>query len=321
MKRIHILIVLFFIVPVCLGAQVVDRIAAIVNGEMICLSELEKLSALIAREVEKSNPGMNEAERTKVVQEKVLDQLISQKLLDQEAKRLKIEVSKKEIEQAIEEVQKRNAFSRRELVAILKNEGFTMETYREQIARDMKKGRLIEYEIRSKINITDDEIKEYYVKNMAKPDIKEGIRIQQIFLAVPPESGEEKIHELQNLAKNILESLQKGGDFGTLAQQYSQDLSAPAGGDLGFFQKGELLPALEEAAYRLKDGEVGPLIKSQLGFHIIKVLEKREGDVKLDGWIKSRDQIKGVLYQKESERMFEQWLKNLKEKSFIEVRL
>jgi len=321
MKRIHILIVLFFIVPVCLGAQVVDRIAAIVNGEMICLSELEKLSGLIAREVERSNPALSEAERTKVVQEKVLDQLISQKLLDQEAKRLKIEVSKKEVDQAIEEVQKRNAFSRRELLAILKNEGFTMETYREQIAREMKKGRLIEYEIKSKINITDDAIKEYYVKNMAKPEIKEGIRIQQIFLAVPPESSEEKIQELQNLAQNILESLQKGNDFGTLAQQYSQDPSAPAGGDLGFFQKGELLPALEEAAYRLKDGEVGPLIKSQLGFHIIKVLEKREGDVKLDGWIKSRDQIKGVLYQKESERMFEQWLKNLKEKSFIEVRL
>ena len=321
MKRIHILIVLFFIVPVCLGAQVVDRIAAIVNGEMICLSELEKLSGLIAREVERSNPALSEAERTKVVQEKVLDQLISQKLLDQEAKRLKIEVSKKEVDQAIEEVQKRNAFSRRELLAILKNEGFTMETYREQIAREMKKGRLIEYEIKSKINITDDAIKEYYVKNMAKPEIKEGIRIQQIFLAVPPESSEEKIQELQNLAQNILESLQKGNDFGTLAQQYSQDPSAPAGGDLGFFQKGELLPALEEAAYRLKDGEVGPLIKSQLGFHIIKVLEKREGDVKLDGWMKSRDQIKGVLYQKESERMFEQWLKNLKEKSFIEVRL
>jgi peptidyl-prolyl cis-trans isomerase SurA len=247
---------------------------------------------------------MSEAERAKVVQEKVLDQLISQKLLDQEAKRLKIEVSKKEIDRAIEEVQKRNAFSRRELVAVLKNEGFTMETYREQIAQEMKKGRLIEYEIKSKINITDDAIKEYYVKNMAKPEIKEGIRIQQIFLAVPPESSEEKIQELQNLA-----------------QQYSQDPSAPAGGDLGFFQKGELLPALEEAAYRLKDGEVGPLIKSQLGFHIVKVLEKREGDVKLDGWMKSRDQIKGVLYQKESERMFEQWLKNLKEKSFIEVKL
>ena len=74
-----------------------------------------------------------------------------------------------------------------------------------------------------------------------------------------------------------------------------------------------MLPALEEAAYRLKDGEVSLLIRSPLGFHIVKVLEKREGDVKLDGWMKSRDQIKGVLYQKESERMFEQWLKNLKE--------
>jgi peptidyl-prolyl cis-trans isomerase SurA len=321
MKRIYTLIVLFFVVSLCSGAQVVDRIVAIVNGEMICLSELNKISGMVAREVERSNPALSAEEKIQIVQKKVLDQLINQKLLDQEAKRLKIEVNKKEIDRTIQDVQKRNAFSRRELLNVLKDEGLNMDTYREQIAQEIKKVRLIEYEIGSKVNITDDTIKEYYIKNMAKPEIKDGVRIQQIFLAVPPQAGEEKVQEMKNLAKEIFSNLEKGGDFGKLAQEFSQDSSAQAGGDLGFFQKGELLPVLEEAAYRLKEGEVSPLIQSQLGFHIIKVLEKREGEVKLDGWMKSRDQIKNTLYQKESDKMFEQWLKSLREKSFIEIRI
>jgi peptidyl-prolyl cis-trans isomerase SurA len=311
----------FFILPVSLSTQVVNRVVALVNGEMICLSELQKLSSLFTKEGEKSNPAMSEEERMKEIQGKVLDQLINQKLLDQEAKRLKIEVSKREVDRAVEDVQKRNSFSRRELLNALKNEGLTMEAYREQIEQEMKKVRLIEYEIKTKISITDDAIKEYYIKNMAKPEIKEGMRIQQIFLAIPPGASEEKINEIRNLATTILSSLQQGEDFGVLAQQFSQDPSAQAGGDLGFFKKGELLTVLEEAASRLKDGEVSPLIQSQLGFHIIKVLEKREGEVKLDGWMRSKDQIKSILYQRESEKMFEQWLKGLREKSIIEVKL
>jgi peptidyl-prolyl cis-trans isomerase SurA len=313
--------VLLFILPLCLGAQVVDRIVAIVNGEIICLSELQKMSITASREVEKSYPEVDAEERMQMVKKKVLEQLINQKLLDQEAIRLKIEVTGKEIDQTVQDVQKRNAFSRRELLNALKNEGLTMSTYREQIANEIKKVRLIEREISSKINITDEAIKEYYIKNMAKPEIKEGVRIQQIFLAVPPEAREERIEEIKNLAKEIFSNLEKGEDFGKLAQQYSQDPSAQAGGDLGFFQKGQLLPILEEAAYRLKEGEVSPLIQSQLGFHIIKVLEKREGEVKLDGWKESREQIKNILYQKESDRMFEQWLESLREKSFIDIRL
>ena len=191
MKRIYTLIVLFFVVSLCSGAQVVDRIVAIVNGEMICLSELNKISGMVAREVERSNPALSAEEKIQIVQKKVLDQLINQKLLDQEAKRLKIEVNKKEIDRTIQDVQKRNAFSRRELLNVLKDEGLNMDTYREQIAQEIKKVRLIEYEIGSKVNITDDTIKEYYIKNMAKPEIKDGVRIQQIFLAVPPLAGEE----------------------------------------------------------------------------------------------------------------------------------
>jgi peptidyl-prolyl cis-trans isomerase SurA len=321
MKRIHIFIVVFFILPISLSAQVVNRIVAVINGEMICLSELQKWSSLYTREVDRSNPTMSENEKLKAAQEKILDQLINQKLLDQEAKRLKIEVSKKEIDQAIEDVQKRNSFSRRELLNALKHEGLTLDTYREQIAQEIKKVRLVEYEIKSKLNITEDAIKDYYIKNMAKPEIREGVRIQQIFLAIPQQANEEKIVEVKALGKGILSSLEKGEDFGMLAQQFSQDPSAQAGGDLGFFKKGELLPILEETVYRLKEGEVSPLIQSQAGFHIVRVLEKREGDVKLDGWMKSRDQIKSILYQKESERMFEQWLKNLREKAFIEIKL
>jgi peptidyl-prolyl cis-trans isomerase SurA len=319
MKRLYF-VILFCILPICFGAQIIDRIVAVVNGEIICQSEIMKMSTLVAREVEQSKPALSAEEKMEIVQQRVIDQLITQKLLDQEAKRLKIEVSKKEIDRTVQDVQKRNSFTRREFIKALKNEGLTMDSYREQIAQEIKKMRLIEREISSKINITDEAIKEYYVKNMAKPEIKEGIRIQQIFLAVMPDSNEERIQEIRGLANEILSDLQKGVDFGKLAQEFSQDPSAQAGGDLGFFKKGELLPVLEEAAYRLKEGEVSPLIQSQLGFHIIKVLEKREGDVKLDGWVKNRDQIKNILYQKESDKMFEQWLKNLREKSFIEIK-
>jgi len=321
MKRMHILIMVFYILPVSLSAQVVDRIVALVNGEIICLSELKQFSLIINREAEKSNPALSQESRLVEIEKNVLDQLVNQKLLNQEAKRLKIEVNKKEVDRAIENIQKRNSFSRRDFLNALKKEGLTIDTYREQIEQEMKKVRLIEYEIKSKVNITDDAIQDYYIKNMAKPEIKEGVRIQQILLIIPPESNEEKVAEIKALAKVLLSGLEKGEDFGILAQQFSQDNSAQVGGDLGFFKKGELLPILEETAYQLKEGEVSPLIQSNLGFHIIKVLEKREGEVRLDGWMRSRDQIKNILSQRESEKMFEQWMKTLREKSYIEIRL
>lgn len=321
MKQIRLLSVLFLFLPFCLGSQIIDRIVAVVNGEIICLSELKKWCSFYLRESGRFAPETDMEERMRMIEGKVLDQLINQKLLDQEAKRLKIEVSKKEIDRAIEDVQKRNAFSRQEFLRVLKKEGLTMDIYREQIASEIKKMRLIEYEIGTKVKISDEEIKDYYLKNMAKPEIKEGVRIQQIFFALPPQADEEKIEEVRSFAMEIYEKLKRGEDFGKMAQEFSQDTSSQAGGDLGFFKKGELLPVLEEAAFQLNEGEMSPVIQSQLGFHIIKVLEKREGEVKPDGWIKSKDEIKNILYQKEVNRLFEEWLKKLREKSYIDIKL
>jgi peptidyl-prolyl cis-trans isomerase SurA len=297
---------------------VVDRIVAVVNQEIITLSEVEKLVGPFQEEIQ-AKDRLEKQERVREVYRKVLEKLIEEKLIDQEVKRSGVKVASKEIDGALEEVKRQNAITQEDLERLLSKEGLTLEAYKKEIEKRLQRMKLINWAMKAETKPGEKELRDFYQKNIDKYRSNEVYRPCQILFLLPKEATPEEIREIRKGCQRVLEKIKGGEDFGEMALLYSQDISAKDRGDLGYFKKGELLPDLEKEALRLQVGEVSGTIRTNLGFHIIKLLDRKGGIPFPFEEVKER--VKADYYQKEREKALQQFLSTLKEKSFIEIKL
>lgn len=167
-------------------------------------------------------------------------------------------------------------------------------------------GLLLQKEIESKVKVSDQDVKDYYEKNKERFAPVTQIRVSHILVKTEEE------------AKKILERLKKGGDFAQIAKKYSIDtVSAKNGGDLGFLSKGQMLPEIEEVATRLKIGEISEPIKTKSGHEIIKVTDKKRGQVvELE---KVKNLISQNLLAEKQKNVFDSYVEGLKKSYKIEI--
>ena len=298
-------------------AEVVDRIIAYVNDDIITLSELnERTNAFVA--ARRQNPFLREEEQSlEKIRRNILDLLINERLAAQEISRLKISVSDEEMAEAIGTILRENRLTQETLEAKLRQDGKTIEDLREQIKAGLEQKKLVNREVSSKTVITDEMIQAYYEDHIEEFERNERWRIQDIYLPfTPTDTPEERTH-LRNVAKRILERLRTEGDFTSLAKRYSQGPGAEAGGDLGFFSKGELEPVLEAAIEALKPGEVSPDIETTRGIHIIKLTEVDKSPAKPLEEVEGT--IRDLLYRREVDFRYREWLSGLRERSYVKI--
>jgi peptidyl-prolyl cis-trans isomerase SurA len=296
---------------------VVDRIIAYVNDDIITLSELnERTNAFVA--ARRQNPFLRGEEQSlEQIRRDMLDQLINERLAAQEISRLNISVSEEDVDQAIGRIMEENSLTQETLEAELRKDGRTYEDLREQIRRSMEQTKLVSREVRSKTVITDEMIQAYYQDHIEEFEGKERWRIQNIYLPYTPTDTLEERTYSRKVAKQILARLRAGGDFTSLAKRYSQGPGAEAGGDLGFFSEGELEPVLEAAVEALKPGQVSPDIETTRGIHIIKLTEVDKAPAKsLD---EVEDTIRDLLYKREVDFRYKEWLSGLRESSYVRI--
>src|SRR5262249_47133445 len=159
----------------------------------------------------------------------------------------------------------------------LKAQHMTVEKLRDTARSNLVVRKLLQDEVMSKIQIKPSDISAFYEKNPDKFKQPESVHAAHILIIVPPEADEKTKAALKARATEALQAAKSGKDFAALGRQYSQDGSAQHGGDLGFFPKGQMVPAFEQVAFSLKPGEISDLVQTQFGYHIIKVIEKRPG--------------------------------------------
>jgi parvulin-like peptidyl-prolyl isomerase len=165
----------------------------------------------------------------------------------------------------------------------------------------------------------EKELREFYQKNRDRYRGTETYRPAHILFYVPKEATSEEVQEIRKKCQRVLEKIRKGEDFGEMAVLYSEDASAKDRGDLGFFKKGELIPAIETQALRLKVGETSGIVRTDVGFHIFKLLERRGADA--PPFEEVRQRVEAEYNQTETERSFRQVITTLKEKAVIEIKL
>jgi len=319
-KRIFYLFgfILFLSGPTSSSEAVVDRVVAMVNQEIITLSEVEKRIPPQKEEVV-TEDRLQKQERTQALHRQVLEKLIEEKLIDQEAKKSAVKVSSKEVDAAVEEVKRRNGATQEDLERALAVEGLTLETYKKQIEKTIQRQRLINWSVKVEEKAGEKDLREFYKKNISRYRPNETYRPAQILFVIPKEATPGEIREIRKRCQNVLEKIRKGEDFGELAVLYSEDTSNKDRGDLGYFKKGELLPIFEKEALRLKVGEVSEIIRTEFGFHIIKLLDRKGTDPLPFEEVVER--VKADYYESEMEKAFRQFLTTLKEKAVIEIKL
>jgi peptidyl-prolyl cis-trans isomerase SurA len=304
--------------PVAAQARVINAIAAIVNDDIITLNDVFRESRPPVREAEKKS-SLDDAARSKIRQV-VLDQLVEKKLVEQKIHELNIKVGDDEIKQAIEDVKRQNKIDSQEAFkAALSSQGLTFEQYQAQLQEQLEKLRLISMEVRSKIQVGESEMRDYYEANLAKYSEEESFHARHIFFRISEKAPAEEIKRAMTSALMVLADAKSGKDFIELAKTYSEDPAARKdGGDLGIFKKGDMLPELEQTILAMKPGEVSELVVTPAGFHIIKLEERIKGKVKPFESVKA--DIEDTIYRKKSEERFTLWAKELRSKASVDVK-
>jgi peptidyl-prolyl cis-trans isomerase SurA len=301
------------------GAEQLNAIAALVNDEVVTTMEVERETALMAKEIdrEKKEP-LDEAGREQL-RSLALSRLIDKRLVAQKIKELDIRVGEDEVRQAIEDVKRQNSLSQEALVTALKGQGLTFEEYRLQLKEQLERLRLVSQEVKAKIQVGEREVREYYQANPDRFGGGEIFRARHILFRLDRKAAAGEIRRIMEHALTVLYEARSGKDFDALVRKYSEDANAQKdGGDLGSFRRGEMLQEIEEAVAGMKPGDVSDLVSSSLGLHIIRLDSRQAGTPKPFEQVKA--QVEDILYRKKSEERFSRWVADLRKKAAIEVR-
>lgn len=318
--KIGIVIFVFSIITTVLShAEMVDRIVAIINDEIITLSELNNSLETYMKRVEESSEVTDREKVKKQLRKLILNSLIDQKLIAQEAQKLGIAATDDDIDKAINSILSKKKITMEALEEDIADQGGTIEDYREEIKQHLTKRNLIGREIRKKVTVTQKEIGNYYREHRNDYEGKEAVRIRQILIIVPRDCDVETKEQKRSSAERTLKRLRTGEPFALLAAEVSQGPAAQTGGDLGYIEKGLILPEVDTVAFSLKKGEMSGIIETSVGFHIIQVLDKRGAGIKPTESV--REEIVEKLGSKKVEEKFQEWLKEQRKKALIEVRL
>jgi peptidyl-prolyl cis-trans isomerase SurA len=298
--------------------EIVDRVIAVVNDDIITQYELESTVDLVLSRYGQNIRPENRERAAADARKTLLDRMIDDLLLRQEAKKLGITVRDEEINISIQENLKRRKMSMEDLQQALVKEGSSYEKYREATRNDLIKSRAMQREIRPRISVTNEEIGAFYLEHRDEYEGRLRVRLQMIFLPVPV-GGDPAVKEQQSVkAQAILKRIRAGEPFEALANEFTP-ASARTGGDIGYVEKGSLNPAIEEVAFGLNPGEMSDVIETPQGIYIIRALDRRGGgspSVKA-----TREDVEERLYRDKMEKKYAEWLAERRQKAHIDIRL
>jgi peptidyl-prolyl cis-trans isomerase C len=289
------------------------NVLAKVNGDPVERWELE----VALKRTEARNGSPLPADKRDEVLRGILDQLITFHTLDQTAHAQKIVVSDTDVNAQI--AQMRQGFPTDEAFRQgIAQQGLTIDQLKRQARLSLEVQRLIETEINAKVTVVDSDVLTFYQQNLARFQQGETVHASHILIAVPQNATADQKTQARAKAQQILKQIRGGSDFAQLAKAQSQDPgSAPNGGDLGFFPKGQMVAPFEDAAFKLKDNTVSEIVETPFGFHIIKVLGRRPPrTVPIE---EAGGQIKDYLVQDQRQTRLQQYIDQVKTKTKIEI--
>lgn len=288
--------------------------AAIVNGKPIPMSEYEAGIEQLNRQVAMTGKAPDEKEMA-TMKQRVLDNLITRELLKQEVEKKGIKVDEAEVNAQLESIKK--GTSPEDFARSLQQMNMTEQALKEHFATQLAIKKLVDTELGSKVVVTDADAKAFYDGNPEVFKTPPMVRASHILVKVDKNATpEDKAKALEKI-KGIQKRIAGGEDFAKVAKEVSDCPSKENGGDLNFFQKGQMVPPFENAAFSMKPGQTSDIVETEFGYHIIKVTDKKDQSTVSFEEIKPR-----IIQHLKSEKVsqeFPKYVETLKSKSKIEV--
>lgn len=315
--KTSILLGLLFCAHQLAQAEVIEKIVAIVNDSAITQSDVVSFKKKIADGglVDDALLKLKDPKTLAKDEKALIQHLIDERIIDSEIKRLGMNVTIEKVEQEIRSITSRNGISRDQLKAALKERGVAFSDYQDFIKTSLERQALIDREVSSKIKVSDDDISNYFLANNkgSSGRIFEW-RLAHILVQDNPVGGVPAKQRMLNIV-NRLEAGKE--DFSKLASQYSEDPNFSQGGLLGTFKAGEMLKEIEVGINNLNEGQTSGVIKTRLGYHVIKVLKKTlVSDPALEA---QRNAIYSQLFSQAFEKQFRKWLDRKRDDAFIRI--
>jgi peptidyl-prolyl cis-trans isomerase SurA len=298
------------------SAEIVNRVVAIVNDDMITLYELNQrireLTGSTAQDLrDKDERSYLETRR------QILELMIDEKCAEEKVRELGIKIPSQQIDATIETIKNRNRWTQEDLMAMLKNDGTTYEEYRERIREQLERIELINNQVKSKIIIREEQIAQYYKENQEEFGSEGTVQLAGIFLIQKNPEDEREFRELKIKGEDILGRLKNGEDFAALAKEFSQGPGANEGGDLGAFKADQLEPELRKALEGIEAGQFTDLIIKKNGIQIIKLIRKQKAQVR--SFEEVKDAIHAKFYQEEVNKRYMAWIKELRKETYTKI--
>ncbi|MSP63689.1 MAG: hypothetical protein EXR72_25755 [Myxococcales bacterium] len=300
----------------------IERIAAVVNTEIILLSEVKERAAQSGQTLDEHAGSPIEKRQVEQALKAVTDKMVDDVLVIQQAGELKLAVEEAEIDRAIDEVKKQNKLDQEAFVRALSEQGYTLSSYRKDLRKQLLRLKVINTAVRARISVSDEEVKAFYDQSARQAGDHKQAHVRHVLIAVPPGSDVKTVEKKRLAAAKVLEQARAGQDFAKLASQFSDDAATKdVGGDLGWVKQGEgIAEAMAEVIFAMDEAnEVRGPIRTERGFEVLQLIEKKDSDVRPFAEVK--EQIRQQLYTSQMEKQTQLWLSELRKKAHVDVRL
>jgi peptidyl-prolyl cis-trans isomerase SurA len=296
------------------SAEIIERVVAVVNDRPITKLDLENYARTLRKGGLVDDLVIEDAKATVADEKLLLRAIINERIIDSEVRKQGHEVTIEKVEQEIRSISSRNKITRAQLKQSLTDQGVAFAEYQDFVKRRLERQSLVERAITSKIKISDEEVAALYF-SQARGSVREAFEFTLSHILFLPKDGD--VAGAQKRAEDVLAKLGSASAFDTLASQYSEDPNFAPGGALGTFKTGESIPELEAAASKLEVGEISKVVKSRMGFHVLRLDTKRR--IPDPEFEKKKEDLRGVLYQIAFKKQFAFWLDQRRQEAFIRM--
>ncbi len=309
-----LVLMLFFLPAMASDQKPPGEKVALVNGVVITRTQYDKELEVHRERIARQGKQISDDQMAELKKD-ILEGLIEREVLYQESQKAGIKIADQKVNDQLAAIKKRFP-NEEEFKKALASMDLTEEEVRSQIQRGLAIRELVDQKVANKIAITDEETNAYYTGNPQLFKQPEQVKASHILIKVEPTADDAKKAEAGKKIEEIQQKLKEGGDFAELAKEYSEGPSSAKGGDLGYFQRGQMVKPFEDKAFSMKSNEVSGRVETRFGYHLIKVYDKKPEQTLAYPDVK--DKIAQRLKQEKVEKDATQYVKNLRKDAKVE---
>lgn len=305
-----------------------NRIVAVVNSDVITAEDVAQAMAPLSQKFQDTAAAAGRPSKAEDTQRRVVDMLINERLMLQEAKTPRtfevakgqwatpppVTVSDEELADALADVKGQFA-SEEEFTSALKEHGMTLDDLKRRYRDQITVQKLVDREVRSHLVVSPSEISVYYQQHLDRYHGAEAVRLSNILIRV---GGGVDDAQAQAQAQEVWTALRGGADFVELAKRHSQGPNAAEGGMMGWVERGRLIPEIERAVFTLEPGQISPVVKSTLGYHVFRLEEHRPVQAKPIADVQG--EIRNALLQEKFQQRYHEWITKLRDRAYITIK-